>query len=389
MQMLFFGLAMTVIWGGAHYYVGQRLIVGSGMVAPWSLVAWTVLATHASLLPFVAFAQRRVPDLGVLEVLQWATYVGMGFFSLLVVALFARDLVFLIAKLGGVLDPNPLPDDPDRRTVLASGLNLGIFAASGAATGIGYVSSTHRPKVDEVELRIPGLHDDLEGLRIVQISDMHIGPTLKRPFVEIVVELVNSLDADVIAMTGDLVDGLPSDLRDELAPMKQMRSKHGAFYVTGNHEYYWDAHGWQREAPSLGMTTLANSHQIVNIGAARLLVGGVNDLHAGRFFPEEASSPAKAFENAPAHDFSMLLAHQPRSCYEAAESGWQLQLSGHTHGGQFYPWNFLVGLAHPFTAGLGKQDGMWVYVNRGTGYWGPPLRLGIPSEVTVLTLRRA
>jgi len=251
------------------------------------------------------------------------------------------------------------------------------------------VNATKRPTVDEVDILVDGLHPDLEGLRIVQISDMHIGPTLKRPFVEMVVDVVNQLDADVIAVTGDLVDGLPGDLRDELAPMSQMKSRHGAFYVTGNHELYWNAHGWQDEAPRLGMKTLANSHAVVRVGRARLLMGGVNDLHTGRFFPEEASDPHAAMNGAPQHDFSVLLAHQPKSCYEAAPAGWRLQLSGHTHGGQFFPWNFFVGLAHPFTAGLDKWEDMWVYVNRGTGYWGPPLRLGIPSEVTALTLRRA
>jgi len=138
---------------------------------------------------------------------------------------------------------------------------------------------------------------------------------------------------------------------------------------------------------------LANEHRLVQIGRGRLLVGGVNDLRTERHIPDEACDPHQAMEGAPAHDFSVLLAHQPGTCYEAGPAGWGLQLSGHTHGGQFFPWNFFVGLAHPFNAGLGKWDvegkePMWVYVNRGTGYWGPPLRLAVPSEITVLTLRR-
>ena len=387
--MALFGIAATVIWGGAHFYVGHRLIIGSNIPAPWSYWAWGLVALHASLSP-IAFTSRRLlpEDALFYPALQWVTYIGMGFFVLLLLSLLAKDAIFLVAKFAGWFDPtDPNPEDPSRRTLLTSGLNLGIFAASGVATGIGYVNATGAPDIDEVDLDVEGLHPDLDGFRVVQISDMHIGPTLKRPFVEMVVDLVNTLDADMIAMTGDLVDGLPADLRDHLAPMAQMQSRHGAYYVTGNHEYYWDAHGWQREAPSLGMTPLANAHHVVQAGRARLLVGGVNDLHAERFFPDDASSPAAAMDGAPAHDFSILLAHQPRSCYEAAPAGWRLQLSGHTHGGQFYPWNFFVGLAHPFLAGLGKWDDMWVYVNRGTGYWGPPLRLGIPSEITVITLR--
>ena len=390
MQMVLFAVAATVVWGGAHYFVGHRLIVGSGIERPWSYVGWGFIALHASLSPLAFTSRRYLPsDAFFATALQWVTYVGMGFFVLLFLALLAKDLGFLFARLIGVVDPGgPFPDDPSRRTLLTSGLNLGIFAASGVATGIGYVSATGRPPLDEVEIEVDGLHPDLDGFRIVQVSDMHIGPTLKRAFVETVVDVVNSANADIVVVTGDLVDGLPADLRGDLEPMQTIRSKHGVFYVTGNHEYYWDAHGWQREAKSLGMQTLANSHSLVRAGRARLLVGGVNDLHAGRFFPEDASDPHAAMNGAPAHDFSVLLAHQPRSCYEGARAGWKLQLSGHTHGGQFYPWNFFVGLAHPFTVGLGKWEDMWVYVSRGTGYWGPPLRLGIPSEVTAITLRR-
>jgi predicted MPP superfamily phosphohydrolase len=388
MQMILFGIVATVVWGGVHFYVGHRLIVGSHLVRPWSLVAWSLVAAHASLSPLVFIVRRGAPDSVLLEILQWVTYVGMGFFVLLLTLVLMRDLAFMVARIAGWFDPSdPFPEDPTRRTILTSGLNLGIFASSGVATGVGYVAARRRPTVDEVELRVPDLPADLDGFRIIQVSDMHIGPTLKRAFVETVVEVVNELDADIVAMTGDLVDGYVADLRDELQPLRSMRSRHGAYYVTGNHEYYWDAHGWQREVETLGMRSLANAHHPIGVGEATLLVGGVNDLHAERFFPDEASNPAAAMEGAPRHDFSVLLAHQPKSCYEAAPAGWNLQLSGHTHGGQFYPWNFFVGLAHPFTAGLDMWERMWVYVNRGTGYWGPPLRLGVPSEITALTLR--
>lgn len=389
MRMILFGIAMTVVWGGVHYYVGQRLICGSRLQRPWNLIAWGLVAAHASLSPMVFAIRRGAPESLLLDCLQWVTYVGMGFFILLLTLVLARDLFFQIAGLLGWFNPaDPFPDDPTRRTILTSGLNLGIFATSGVATGIGYVNARKRPDVDEVDLFVEGLPSDLDGFRIVQISDMHVGPTLRKPFVEMVVEVVNELDADIIAVTGDLVDGLPHELRDELVGLRSMKSRHGAYFVTGNHEYYWDAHGWQREVETLGLKSLANAHDAIRVGNATLLVGGVNDLHTGRFYPDEASDPHAAIENAPPHDFSVLLAHQPKSCYAASEAGWNLQLSGHTHGGQFYPWNFFVGLAHPFTAGLDKWGDTWVYVNRGTGYWGPPLRLGIPSEVTVLTLRR-
>ena len=390
MRMLLFGLAVTVVWGGAHYYVGQRLITESGIPRPWNLLAWGLVAFHASLSP-IALALRRTgnTDGGFAEALIWVTYVGMGLFVLLFLAVLTKDAVFWVLKLLGIFDPVTDPDDPGRRTMLTSGLNLGIFAASGVATGVGYVTARARPTIETVEIEVPNLPSDLVGYRIVQISDMHIGPTLRRPFVEMVVDVVNGLDADLIAMTGDLTDGTPEQLMSELEPMRQMKSADGAFFVTGNHEYYTDGRAWQRAASAIGMTTLANGHHLIKRGNGRLLVGGVNDLHADRFYPDDKSDPHAAMADAPDHDFSVLLAHQPRSCYAASQAGWKLQLSGHTHGGQFFPWNFFVGLAHPFTAGLGDWEGMKVYVNRGTGYWGPPLRLAIPSEVTVLVLKRA
>ncbi len=388
MQQIIFGTIMTIVWGGVHYYVGNRLIHGSYLERPWSLVAWTVVALHASLSPVVFFVGRRVGDSPLLSVLQWITYVGMGMFVLLLTGLLVKDLAFLIARLLGWFDPsNPFPDNPDRRTLLTSGLNLGIFAASGVGTGIGYVQARSRPKVEEVELPVRGLHPDLDGFRIVQLSDTHVGPTLKRPFVETFVEIVNELDADIIAVTGDLIDGRPVDLRPHLEPMGQMRSRYGAYYCTGNHEWYWDADAWKEEVSRHGMTALANEHRIIDVGGARLVVGGVDDYSCPRM--GGTTDPRGALDGCGDHDYSVLLAHQPRSCYEAAEAGWKLQLSGHTHGGQFYPWNFFVGLAHPFSAGLGHLDGLDVYVSRGTGYWGPPMRLGVPSEVTAITLRAA
>ena len=388
MQTVIFGVVATAIWGGIHFYIGRRLIDGSRLPRPWNLVAWTVVATHASLSPLAFFLARRLEPSAFLEVLQWATYLGMGFFVLLLSLLLARDAVLLLLWLVRRLNPSdPAPSDPDRRTMLTSGLNLGIFAASGIATGIGYREARARPTVEDRVLEVEGLPADLDGFRIVQISDMHVGPTLRRPFVETVVEIVNELDADLIAVTGDLIDGHVRNLHSELEPLATMRARHGTYYCTGNHEWYWDANSWKGHASNLGMRALANEHHLIRVGSASLLVGGVDDYSCGRH--GGVTDPALAMRGAPPHDYSVLLAHQPKSCYEASAAGWRLQVSGHTHGGQFYPWNFFVGLAHPFSAGWGNWKGTDVYVNRGTGYWGPPLRLGVPSEITRITLRAA
>jgi hypothetical protein len=158
--------------------------------------------------------------------------------------------------------------------------------------------------------------------------------------------------------------------------------------VTGNHEYYWDAPAWCAEVERCGMKVLNNANELVRHGDATLAVGGVTDYRASRHDESQASDPHKAIVGAEDADFKLLLAHQPKSVYEAARAGFDLQLSGHTHGGQFWPWNLVVGLAHPFTAGLDVFESMKIYVSRGTGYWGPPMRLGAPSEITLLTLKR-
>lgn len=386
MRTILFGLLMTVVWGGLHYYIGHRLIDESRLPRPWHVAAWGLVVLHGSLSPVAFFLARRLGSSPLLDALQLVMYVGMGLFTFLLLGVLLKDAAFLVAKWFGWFEPVPAPDDPDRRTLLASGLNLGIFAIAGVGTGFGYVEARRRPSVDEVDVPVKDLHPSLDGLRIVQISDTHVGPTLKRPFVETVVEIVNELEADVVAVTGDLIDGYAAALRDDLAPFRGLQSRYGVYYCTGNHEWYWDADAWKAEVANINFRPLANEHVVLEIGGARLVVGGVDDYSCPRM--GGVSDPEAAIASAPPHDFSLLLAHQPKSCYAASRAGWGLQLSGHTHGGQFYPWNFFVGLAHPFTTGLHDYEGTWVYVSRGTGYWGPPLRLGVPSEITALTLRR-
>jgi uncharacterized protein len=243
--------------------------------------------------------------------------------------------------------------------------------------------------VVRVEVPIGGLPEDLQGFRIVQLSDLHVGPTLKRAFVERIVATANQLQPHLIALTGDVADGLPPALRQEVAPLARLTAPHGKFFVTGNHEYYWDAAGWVRELERLGFDALVNSHRVITHGAGRLLLAGVTDHSASRLVPGHASDPFAAVAGAPESDVRVLLAHQPKSAFAARAAGFDLQLSGHTHGGQYFPFNLLVRLFQPFVAGLHRLEEMWLYVSRGTGYWGPPLRLGAPAEITLIQLTRA
>jgi predicted MPP superfamily phosphohydrolase len=261
-----------------------------------------------------------------------------------------------------------------------------VLAATPLITAIGYFMARRVAPVVNVTVPVRGLPAALHGFTIAQISDIHVGTTIRRPFVEAIVQRVNRLNADVVAITGDLVDGSVARLAPHTAPLGELRSRHGTYVVTGNHEYYSGAQGWIQELRRLGARVLLNEHVILEHDGARLALAGVTDYSAHHFVPGHRSDPHGAVSGAPGDLVKILLAHQPRSALQAAEAGYDLQLSGHTHGGQFWPWNLFVRLQQPFTAGLERIGRMWLYINRGTGYWGPPMRFGIPSEITRITL---
>ncbi|MEX3824365.1 metallophosphoesterase, partial [Paraburkholderia sp. BR14262] len=216
---------------------------------------------------------------------------------------------------------------------------------------------------------------------------IHVGPTIKHGYVDAIVRAVNPRDADVGAITGDVVDGSVAHLAAHTAPLGKLNAHHGVYLVTGNHEYYSGADAWIAEFRRIGLTVLMNQHVVIEHGGARLVLAGVTDYTGGQFDPAHRSDPAEALRGAPADvNTRVLLAHQPRTAHAAVDAGFTLQLSGHTHGGQIFPWNFLVRLQQPFTAGLEKLGSLWVYTSRGTGYWGPPKRLGAPSEITRVRL---
>jgi predicted MPP superfamily phosphohydrolase len=179
-----------------------------------------------------------------------------------------------------------------------------------------------------------------------------------------------------------------AELSEHTAPLARLRARHGVYFCTGNHDYYSGADAWVGELRRLGLTVLRNEHRVVRNGDAALVVAGVDDYSAGQVKEGDTSDPRAAVAGAPDDAVKLLLAHQPRSCFAAADCGIHLQLSGHTHGGQFFPWMFMVPAQQPFVAGLDKHKDMYVYTSRGTGYWGPPIRLGAPSEITRITLVR-
>ena len=362
-----------------HFYLGGRTVPDLPLV-PGGLFALLLLAS-AVLVPTGLLARRLArPPLS--DTLAWIGLPFLGLFSSLLVLTLLRDGLLLTLWLASLLVPGHLSlPDAARATAEAVPL-IGL-----AVTLLGFANARRRARVVTVPIPIDALPAALHGFTIVQISDMHVGPTIRERYVESIVEAVNHLKPDLVAITGDLVDGGVPELGGQVAPLRRLKSRHGSFFVTGNHEYYSGVDPWLAELPRLGIRILHNEHVVIEHRGARLVLAGVPDYSGGRFDHDHRSDPQAAMAGAPADAVvKVLLAHQPRSAPAAAQAGFDLQLSGHTHGGQFLPWNFFVKFQQPFTAGLHRLGRMWVYVSRGTGYWGPPKRFGAPSEITRVRL---
>jgi uncharacterized protein len=254
----------------------------------------------------------------------------------------------------------------------------------------GWQSALGPAVLREIRLPTKNLHPDLEGLRIVQISDVHISHSIGRHQVPALVAQVQALKPDLIAVTGDLVDGPVEGLQEAVAPLAGLKASLGVHYVTGNHEYFWGIDGWLQAFGGLGFELLSNEHRVRTHKGATVLILGVNDPTALRMGRTDGPDLAKASAGAPKADYTVLLAHQPQAYVLAEQATADLFLAGHTHGGQFYPFPPIVSLFHRYFRGLYRhKDSLWIYVHRGSGFWGPPNRLGVPPEVALLILEGA
>ena len=345
----------------------------------------------------MVFLRRRGLDNSFIDVLVWSGYLGGGFLSFVFTYLVIRDVLWLPASAFNKVKArisksapkktasNPI-ENPSRRGFLINSMHSGIVATAALSTGYGLVKARQTPEVKEVRVALTDLPGNFKGFRIVQITDVHISPTFRRSCVEEIVAVINTLNADIVALTGDLVDGTVGQLAYDVAPLGKIKSAMGKFFVTGNHEYYSGVIEWIAEVRRLGFTVLINEHRIITSGKSKMLLAGVTDYRESRILADHRTDPQKALNSAAKTDIKILLAHQPKSIFDAARAGYDLQISGHTHGGQFFPWNFVVGLTQPYVSGLYRHEDTQIYVSRGTGYWGPPVRVGSPSEITLIKL---
>ncbi|WP_431510869.1 metallophosphoesterase [Variovorax sp. DAIF25] len=388
---------LSVLTALLHAYIALRLLPAAAGLTPAWPIGLLALVVSALTIP-LPFLSRHAPRKKPLHaVLQWTGLLSMGWFSSLFVLTLVRDAGLLLTWVAQRVAGLAVPWD-----TLQPWSALAVFGLATLVSLIGFVNARRTADVKHVDVPIRGLPAALKGFTIVQLSDIHVGPTIRNSYIQRIVDAVNRLGADAIAITGDLVDGTVPELREHIAPLAGLRARHGTFVVTGNHEYYAGAHAWIDELRRLGLQVLLNEHVVLqtrNVRGAQndeetfesqLVLAGVTDYTAGHFDASHESDPQRALDDAPPLVHTrVLLAHQPRSAPKAAAAGFQLQLSGHTHGGQFFPWNLFVPMQQPFTAGLHRLQDMWIYVSRGTGYWGPPKRFGAPSEITLLTLMPA
>lgn len=369
-----------------HLYVGIRLIPAIPVNHGVHLLMGLWLVASCLLIPIGARRREGTLRRGQAAVV-WAGLLAMGLFSFLLTLTLIRDLLLLVYAVIAYSSPAFAAAAPFDTVNAASAGTVIVLAL--LMTLVGVYNARRRAPVVNVDVPIVGLPAGLEGFTIAQISDIHVGPTIRKRYLDPIVDAVNALNADVVAVTGDVVDGSVAALSAHTQPLSRLRGRHGVFLCTGNHEYYAGADAWIAEFRRLGLNVLMNEHVVLDHDGAPLVLGGVTDFSAGHISSRHKSDPAAALANAPADAVvRVLLAHQPRSCQAAAAAGFTLQISGHTHGGQFFPWNFAVRVQQPFTAGLVRAGAMWMYISRGTGYWGPPIRLAAPSEITRLRLVR-
>lgn len=353
----------------------QHLVISWGMVVV--ILALQLTAFFGNRYWFDSLSQRDGGETLVVAI-NWVSYITFGIMTAFVAMVLAVDVITLIWKQA--VPPVNMVDF-DRRTLIT----LGALALGTSALGIFQARSG--PTVKRVEVALRNLPKAFHGFTIAQVSDLHVGPTVRRSYTQNVVDIVNGLEPDMIALTGDMTDGAVQELADHIAPIGELKPRHGTYFVTGNHEYFRDPMGWIAEFDRLGARVLNNAHDVITREGESLVVAGVTDYSTRGLPNEHASSAKRAVMGAPDGAPRIILAHQPSSYEDCHAAGCDLQLSGHTHSGQYFPFNLMIGFFHRFARGLNRFENMWIYVNQGTGYWGPPLRTGVPSEITLITLR--
>jgi len=390
--VLFLSVAVALV-GGMHFYIWTRLVRDTDVGEPWRRLFTIGLVAAAVAVP-VSFLVMRARAGALADGFVFAAMTWMGVAFLLLSSLVIVDLLRLgvngVSSLADWLRNAPeAPADPERRLLVARAVAGGAVLAAGGAAAFSIHTALADPEIHEVPVRLARLPRQLSGLRIAQISDLHIGRTIGEAEVRRVVAATNALRPDVIALTGDFVDGSVRSLEQAVAPLASLQARYGVFFVTGNHEYYSGAAAWVEHLRRLGVRVLRNERVEVGDPGASIDLAGIDDWRSSGMAPGHGPDLAAALSGRDPDRSLVLLAHQPRGVEEASRSGVELQISGHTHGGQLFPFTLATALVYPYLHGLypvQEGNGSQIFVSRGTGFWGPPMRLGSPPEIAHIVL---
>ncbi|MFI9785283.1 metallophosphoesterase [Kitasatospora sp. NPDC051984] len=418
-------VAVLGLFGAAHWYVWRRLVRDVSRPGSRYRRAGTVLTVLLPVLSLLALVGGRAFPLAVERWFAWPGYLWMAVLLYLLLALLAGELlrplllrlprrresepavavepvavsaaaVTVSAEAAGPAGPAAGSAEPEESAAGSAGAGKAVEpsrrlfvsrvvagAAAGVAVGVvgnGAYGVLRGPQVKRVTVPLAKLPRAAHGYRIAVVSDIHLGPILGRAHTRRIVDTINATQPDLITVVGDLVDGTVPELGPAARPLADLRAKDGAYFVTGNHEYFSGAAPWVDFVRELGVHPLENAR----VELPWFDLAGVNDI-AGT---SQGQGPdyARALGDRDRGRAAVLMAHQPVTVHDSVRHGVDLQLSGHTHGGQLWPGNYLAELANPTVAGLERYGDTQLYVTRGAGAWGPPVRVGAPSDITVVTL---
>ncbi len=393
--MNFFVLFAIVLTIGSTY-VCFRLIPRTSLCGWKRTIAYILCYVPLLYLP-VRYAVRNMASAGEsipywLDISLFVAYIIIGSLSIVATIIFISDVIIVLKKLysrvkHGKVQQNSSKNEAElgRRQFLQNSLSASIVLLSGGLIAYGANEAMGMPALKKVRIQIKNLPTQFHGFKIAQLTDLHINRPIPITRLENIVTEVNGLNPDSIVITGDLSDSYPWQVREEMEPLRLLKARHGKYFVSGNHEYYTGIEAWLEEVKRLELTDLHNEHRVIERAGQRLLMCGVPDISAPRI-SNHASSPIKAQQHSKAGDIKILLAHQPQSIYEAVKVNYDLQISGHTHGGQIFPWTYVTDYVQPYFYGLYEVENTKLFVSRGTGYWGPPMRIGAPAEIVLFEL---
>ncbi len=373
------------IFTGIGCYEWKRLVHDTRLRG-WPRLAATfaIIVSVAPLVVANVFGPGGPPNIH--GALAWPAFLGWALFALVFAGLVVVDVVRLVAWISRKIARTPRMD-PERRAMLARITGGAVTTLVVAEVGSGIVNALREPPVVDVPITLARLPRAFDGFTIVQLTDLHVGATIGADLVTSLVARTNELAPDLIALTGDLVDGTVEQLRDDLAALRELRAPHGVYFVTGNHEYYVGVDEWLAYLASLGIRVLRNERVEIVRGDSAFDLAGIDDYSAASYGPPHGADLGAALVGHDPQRAVVLLAHQPRQVRDAARHGVDLQLSGHTHGGQVWPWHYLAAAQQGgLLAGRYQEGDTQLYVSRGAGYWGPPVRFAAPSELTRVIL---